>query len=220
MQRITLTVLGLASFAMLAGCAKDNCCTSNAPSQERGSSSAAPAGSSHAEATEAKDAAAGARADRAAEGVHKESGVEIRNLSRDGDIWIGGEPTDKGYRQMHDKGVDAIVDLRNPSAKQEESAEQAKKLGVDYVNLPIDPNHMEDGKASAFLDFMKQHQGKQVLIHCGSANRASGMYALYLGAVKKVPTPQAIERAKQAGLREPDLERDVRNYLETKAAPR
>jgi protein tyrosine phosphatase (PTP) superfamily phosphohydrolase (DUF442 family) len=61
---------------------------------------------------------------------------------------------------------------------------------------------------------MKKYEGRQVLIHCGSANRASGMYAVYLGAVKGLSTDEAIARARQAGLREAELEHDVRDYLD------
>lgn len=168
---------------------------------------------------EEEDARLGAEIDRAGLNPRRIRDIEIKNLSRDGNIWIGGEPTYKGYQQVYERGVTAIVDLRNPTPVQKRSAEEARRLGVDYVNIPIDPKNMDPPKATAFLDFMRQHQGEQVLIHCGSANRASGMYAVFLGAVQGLSADEAIERARRTGLRERELEEDVRRYLEDRAAP-
>lgn len=165
-------------------------------------------------AVEDRDARAGEQADETGANPDRIPDIDIKNLSRDGDIWVGGEPMDKGYQQIHDRGVTAVVDLRNSTPVQKQSAEEARRLGMDYVNLPIDPKKMDSEKASAFLDFMRQHQGQQVLIHCGSANRASGMYAVYLGAIRGMSTDQAIQRAKKTGLKEPELERDVRRFLD------
>jgi protein tyrosine phosphatase (PTP) superfamily phosphohydrolase (DUF442 family) len=183
-----------------------------------------------AERIEADDARAGEEADRAADAernrqakagrITRYPNIEIKNLSRDGDIWVGGEPTLRGYRQLHDRGVDAVVDLRNRGSGQRASAREAAKLGMDYISLPISPKSMSPGDADAFLRFMDKHRGDQVLIHCGSANRASGMYAIYLGMAKGYSPEDAIRRARQTGLKEASLESDARNYLEShRAAP-
>ncbi len=146
--------------------------------------------------------------------------VEIKNLSRDGEIWVGGEPTNKGYRQVHELGVTAIVDLRNPTKVQRSSADQARKLKMDYINLPIQPRDMSARDADRFLSFMDKHQGEQVLIHCGSANRASGMYAVYLAMRRGMTPDEAIGRARRTGLQQSELERDVRDYLADHEAQR
>jgi protein tyrosine phosphatase (PTP) superfamily phosphohydrolase (DUF442 family) len=139
--------------------------------------------------------------------------VEIKNLSKDGDIWVGGEPTNKGYRQVHELGVTAIVDLRNPTKVQRSSADEARRLKMDYINLPIQPRDMSAREADRFLAFMDKHQGEQVLIHCGSANRASGMYAVYLAMRRGLSPDDAIRRARRTGLQQAQLEQDVRGYL-------
>lgn len=222
MCRFGATAVGLLMALTAAGCSEKNCpCTTRTASvtEMQGSTELASGASSEpvsdrAMAIEADDARAGDAADRTGTNPARLTDIEIKNLSREGNIWVGGEPTLEGYRQVHARGVKAIVDLRNPTPRQKEAAEEARRLGIDYVNLPIDPRNMDDQAASDFLAFMREHEGEQVLIHCGSANRASGMYAVYLGAVKGLPVDEAIWRAKRTGLREPELERDVRNYLE------
>jgi protein tyrosine phosphatase (PTP) superfamily phosphohydrolase (DUF442 family) len=179
---------------------------------------------------EADDADAGEKADRAADAernrqaqsgrITRYPNIEIKNLSRDGDVWVGGEPTLKGYRQVHDRGVVAVVDLRTRTSVQRESAREAARLGMDYISLPITPKSMTARDGDVFMRFMNKHKGDQVLIHCGSANRASAMYAVYLAMAKGYSPDDAIRRARQTGLKEASLERDVRNYLESQRAPR
>lgn len=219
-----LCAVAVGSFLALAaaGCSDKNCpCTTRTASvtEVQGSTELASGASSEtisapAMTIEAKDARAGDRADRTGTNPERLTDIEIKNLSREGNIWVGGEPTLEGYHQVHARGVKAIVDLRNPTPRQKEAAGEARRLGMDYINLPIDPRNMDDQAASDFLAFMREHEGEQVLIHCGSANRASGMYAVYLGTAKGLPVDEAIRRAKRTGLREPELERDVRDYLE------
>jgi protein tyrosine phosphatase (PTP) superfamily phosphohydrolase (DUF442 family) len=204
----TLSVIPL----LLAGChndccqqvSRDSCCISGTPTAQ----STEPVRSERVEARAAR------QSDPAGEAPQPVEGIDIRNLSRDRNIWIGGEPSSEGYRQIRERGVEAVVDLRSQTDKQQASADIAQELGMDYLSLPIDPKDMQPEQASLFLRFMREHQGKQVLIHCGSANRASGMYAVYLGAELGLPADKAIERARRTGLREAELERDVRAFLE------
>lgn len=74
---------------------------------------------------EKEDARLGDEADRTGSNPRRIRGIEIKNLSRDGNIWIGGEPAEKGYQQVYERGVTAIVDLRNPTPVQQRSAEEA-----------------------------------------------------------------------------------------------
>jgi protein tyrosine phosphatase (PTP) superfamily phosphohydrolase (DUF442 family) len=165
------------------------------------------------DAIEEEDTRVGNEADRV-RGVKRFPDIEVANLSRDGNIWIGGEPTLRGYRQLRDRGVRAIVDLRNPTAKQRESEREARRLGMAYMLLPVSPKNMTDDDAEWFLAFMKNHEKDQVLIHCGSANRASAMYAVYLGMARGMSPDGAIRRARLTGLKERELENDVRAFLE------
>jgi len=204
----TLSVISL----FLAGCHNDYCQqVSREPCCISGTPTARSTEPVRVERVEARDAQ---QPDPAGEPPKPVEGIAIRNLSRDRNIWIGGEPSSEGYRQLRERGVEAVVDLRNQNDKQQASAEIAQELGMDYLSLPIDPKDMQPEQASLFLRFMREHQGKQVLIHCGSANRASGMYAVYLGAELGVPADKAIERARRTGLRETELERDIRAFLE------
>src|SRR5207247_361765 len=90
--------------------------------------------------------------------------IEIANLSRDGNIWIGGEPTLRGLRQIREQGVTAVVDLRNPVARQRDAEREARRLGMAYINLPVSPKKMTADDAEWFLSFMKNHEREQVLI--------------------------------------------------------
>lgn len=123
------------------------------------------------------------------------------------DMFIGGQPTEKGLRELRAKGVTTIVNLRMPDEMTRvgfDEAALAKELGIQYVHLPMSgsPENPYGPKAlDAFAATMASAEGK-VLLHCTIAWRASHLWAAYLIRDRNVPVTTALAQARQINLRD------------------
>ena len=122
------------------------------------------------------------------------------------DVFISGQPTEKGLRDLAAQGVKTVVNLRSPPemATRVPFDERAlvTQLGMKYVYLPMrgnaeypyDPEDLKNfGKA------MEETKGK-LLLHCTVAWRASHMWAAYLIEYRHVPVPTALAQARKINL--------------------
>ena len=141
----------------------------------------------------------------------------VKNLSRDGDIYIAGTPTPEGLEELKRRGVKTVIDLRQPKEGTAEEEAAARALGLRYINIPMESDKFTDAQASAVLEAMEQAGGEPVLMHCAGASRAGAAYGLYLGKTDKCPTAEAIERARAAGMKNPKLEADMTKELNESA---
>jgi uncharacterized protein (TIGR01244 family) len=102
------------------------------------------------------------------------------------DIFIAGQPTEKALREMKDRGVTTVVNLRMPDemarAVKFDEQKLVEDLGMKYVWVPVRDNTdhpYSPATLAAFTDAMKNANGK-VLLHCTIAWRASHLWAAYL----------------------------------------
>lgn len=140
----------------------------------------------------------------------------VKNLSQDGDVLVSGEVAPESYSAIRDKGVRTVVDLRQQDQKSSEQEAAARAAGLNYVALPMPSDQLSPEQAKAFLDVMEHTRGG-VLIQCGSANRAGAMYGLY-SASCGVDAAIAREWAQQAGMKNPDMTRDLAERINDAAA--
>jgi uncharacterized protein (TIGR01244 family) len=122
------------------------------------------------------------------------------------DVFISGQPTAEGLRELHSQGVTTVVNLRSPEemTKQVPFDEPAlvKSLGMKYVYIPMRGNaefpYSPDGLKS-FAAAMTDANGK-VLLHCTVAWRASHMWAAYIIQYRDVPVATALAQARSINL--------------------
>jgi uncharacterized protein (TIGR01244 family) len=135
------------------------------------------------------------------------AGVFLQRIARVGDdMFIGGQPTEQGLRDMRAQGVTTVVNLRVPeemtrSVKFDEPA-LAAKLGLTYVNLPSGggakyPYSPET--VTKFARAVSESKGK-VLLHCTVGWRASHLWAAYLISERGVPVEAALANARAINL--------------------
>ncbi|NGO73598.1 fused DSP-PTPase phosphatase/NAD kinase-like protein [Streptomyces boncukensis] len=112
----------------------------------------------------------------------------------DGGLWRGSAPRPAGYRELAERGVTTVVDLRaeDLSTHQLTAPEEA---GLRSVRIPIrDGQTPTESQTAAFIRAMRTADGP-VFVHCGAGvGRTGSMTAAYL-----VETGQATSR--QAALR-------------------
>lgn len=121
------------------------------------------------------------------------------------DVFISGQPTEKGLRELRSRGVTTVVNLRSPPEMAKVSFDEAKlvkELGMEYVYLPMrgTPELPYSPVAvKAFADAMTNAKGK-VLLHCTIAWRASHLWAAYLIQYRNVPVATALQDARMINL--------------------
>lgn len=121
------------------------------------------------------------------------------------DVFISGQPTEQGLRELRDQGVTTVVNLRSPPEMARVPFDEAalvKKLGMEYVYLPMRGNAefpYSPDNLKAFAKAMSESKGK-LLLHCTVAWRASHMWAAYLIQYRQVPVATALEQTRKINL--------------------
>ena len=121
------------------------------------------------------------------------------------DVFIAGQPTGKGLRELRSRGVTTVVNLRTPPEMAKvpfDEARLARELGMDYINIPVrGTKDMPYSPAALkqFADAMTDAKGK-VLLHCTVAWRASHLWAVYLIQYRNVPVATALKDARMINL--------------------
>jgi uncharacterized protein (TIGR01244 family) len=131
-----------------------------------------------------------------------------------GEDYLAGQLTREGFQNAQEQGVKTVINLR-PADEQPgfEEKKIVETLGMSYVNIPVSSKSLAADQADQFLDFMKTAQ-RPVIVHCASANRASGFWALYLVKEKSVPPAEAVALAEKTGLRAGPVKTFVESYIE------
>ena len=119
------------------------------------------------------------------------------------ELFIAGQPTEAGLREMKKRGVTTVVNLRTPSEITParigfDEPAAIRSLGMTYVYLPVGhdstyPYSMATVKS--FAAALADAKGK-VLLHCTVAWRASNLWAAYLISERGVSVDSAIANAR------------------------
>ncbi len=122
------------------------------------------------------------------------------------DMFISGQPTERGLRDLRAQGVTTVVNLRSPEEMSKrvpfDEAALVKELGMEYVYLPMrgTPEFPYSPAAvKSFAAAMSSAKGK-VLLHCTIAWRASHLWAAYLIQDRDVPVATALQQARMINL--------------------
>src|ERR1051326_7013939 len=131
--------------------------------------------------------------------------VQARFAKAGDDLWIGGEPSEKGLRDLKAQGVTTGVSLRRATAANRYNFDEpalVKELGMNFIRIPLAGDSIYPYSPDALKTFTKamtEANGK-VLLHCTIAWRASHMYAAYLIQERHVPVDTALNYARSINL--------------------
>lgn len=152
------------------------------------------------------------------------------------DLFIAGQPTERGLRELKARGVTTIVNLRTPPEMARvgfDEAALAAQLGMTYVYLPVRGDSAlpySPETVARFAKTMEAANGK-VLLHCTVAWRASHLWAAYLIKDRGLDVPTALANARAINLSDADprmagrqpveqfLDRDLPQLKHTAKAP-
>jgi tyrosine-protein phosphatase SIW14 len=116
-------------------------------------------------------------------------------------LYRGAQPSEEGLEELKKLGITTIVDLRaEDRGKSEWERQQAEKLGMRFVHIPIAgfaaPTNEE---VAQFLSLFHDSQQK-IFVHCLLGEDRTGVFvATYRMSVQKWPVAQAMREMNSFG---------------------
>jgi uncharacterized protein (TIGR01244 family) len=114
---------------------------------------------------------------------------------------IAGQPTPEAVAKLPGLGFRTVVNLRaegEPGVAEEKAAVEA--AGMRYVHVPVTAATLKPEDVDAVARALADTPAGGVLLHCGSGNRAGGMWAL-LGMKDGQGLDAALAEGRKAGLK-------------------
>ncbi|MBK9769302.1 MAG: dual specificity protein phosphatase family protein [Candidatus Obscuribacter sp.] len=91
-------------------------------------------------------------------------------------LYRGGEPTSQGLKELKEKGIKTIIDLRAETPMSRQERNEAKTLGLDYINLPMSDKAPTDKQVKTFIDTTRlaRDNSAPVFVHCAHGSDRTG----------------------------------------------
>jgi tyrosine-protein phosphatase SIW14 len=120
----------------------------------------------------------------------------------DANVYRGAQPTPEGLKALADLGVKTIVDLRHGKEHSDEEQKAAERLGMRYINVPMEGlNAPTDQQVANLLAVLNAADQGAVFVHCREGkDRTGAVVAFYRIAHDHWPNDKALEEAKAFGM--------------------
>jgi tyrosine-protein phosphatase SIW14 len=116
-------------------------------------------------------------------------------------FYRGGQPTYEGLRRLKAAGVKVDVCLVHEKKYVAEEAQQAQKLGLKFIHIPLHAFHRPSNEdISRFLDATSRKDSEPLFVHClHGRDRTGAMVAIYREAKEHVVPDQAYKEMLKYG---------------------
>jgi uncharacterized protein (TIGR01244 family) len=142
----------------------------------------------------------------------------IPNLTRAGDLYLAGQPTEADLHALRTEGITRFITLRH--AEELGNYDQAGAVGaagMQYTTLPWNgPDQLTDDVFDAVRDVLSANEGPAIL-QCRSANRVGAVWLPYRVLDQGVDLEQAVMEARRVGMGSPAYEALAREYIARRA---
>lgn len=142
----------------------------------------------------------------------------IRNFLKVNDQFCtGAQPRPEHLAKLKADGVKAIINLRQPSEhRAEEEEAEAKKVGLQYFNIPVVYGNPKDEQVDEFLKITDDPENRPAFIHCAAAIRVGAFWMIRRVLRDGWTIEKAEEEARKIGLvNAPHLDEFARKYIES-----
>ncbi len=133
------------------------------------------------------------------------SPIEVDGMNNSvlvGDLLIGGQPSVAALSYLADEGYEVILSTRGETELSWDEKAVVDSLGMRFVSIPM-PNPVTgitDEQVDLFAEFMNGDHGR-VVLHCGSGNRMSGLWAVWLVEKEGLSPEEALDLAERTGMK-------------------
>lgn len=125
----------------------------------------------------------------------------MRNCAKTGDVLIGSQPTEAALETLATQGYKTVVTTRADGEIDWDERAKVESLGMRFVQIPM-PSPVTEitDEQVAQLDAVLSGDTGPVVLHCGSGNRVSGLWAVWLAADRGLAPTEALRLAALAGM--------------------
>ena len=118
-------------------------------------------------------------------------------------LYRGGQPTEKGFQFLKEKGVRTIINLRAEDNSEEAMVE---KLGMRYIRIPVEEvrpwSQIPPGAIAKYFELVNNPENHPIFFHCRrGADRTGAFAALYRMALQQWNGKKAYKEARAIGMR-------------------
>ena len=119
------------------------------------------------------------------------------------DLLIGGQPNEESLEKLAREGYRSVLTVRGEGEIDWDEQGRVEAFGMSFhrIDMSNPVNEITNDQVDAFARFMEQRAGP-ALVHCGSGNRAAGLWAAWLIEYQGVELEDAIRFAEAAGMRD------------------
>jgi protein tyrosine/serine phosphatase len=118
-------------------------------------------------------------------------------------LYRGGQPSEKGFQFLKEKGIKTIINLRAEDNREEA---MVLKLGMRYIQIPVDEvkpwSHIPEGAIAKYFELVNNPANYPIFFHCRRGADRTGLFAaLYRMALQGWDARKAYSEARDVGMR-------------------
>lgn len=129
------------------------------------------------------------------------------------------QPNEAALRELKDKGVKTIINLRAPSedrATFNREKKLARELGMTFHNIPMTGKEFSpEAVDEVYKVYKEAKKDGRVLLHCSSGNRAAAWLGAHLFRHDGFSKEKSMSIAKSKGLNKDEIENRLDRFFDT-----
>src|SRR5438105_1692359 len=117
-------------------------------------------------------------------------------------VYRGGQPSDKGFQLLKEKGIKTVINLR----MENDESNLVQRLGMNYVHIPIEDirpwSQIPEAAIAKYFELINNPANYPIFFHCRrGADRTGAMAALYRMGLQGWDAKRAYSEALDIGMR-------------------
>ena len=118
-------------------------------------------------------------------------------------LYRGGQPTEKGFQFLREKGVKTIINLR---AEDKSEAALVESMGMKYIGIPVEEvrpwSQIPNSAIAKYFELVNNPANYPIFFHCRrGADRTGAFAALYRIVRQQWNAQKAYQEARDIGMR-------------------
>ena len=136
-----------------------------------------------------------------------------------GQFYLAGQPAAEDLAKWKELGVRTVINLRTDQEIDWDEKQVVESLGMSYVSIPFrGPETLTDQTLRQAIAAMGDESRRPVLLHCATSNRTGAIWYAHRIVNDGLAPYQAIEEARNVGLRTAAFREIVDEYLRQELA--